>query len=358
MGKWPLAAYRHALHGVIGMPHVFKISQPSCCCEEGCDFVNESFGSSDTTTIAGFSQVSGNWSISTGHATISASSALLVADTVSPDGRLMHVTASVRGNTVGDQARVISSIRDTSNYLFAQVTFGTTGSIALVSRTNSTNTTLMTRTQDIPINTWHTVTVCNDNPQHSAGVLSYEEGQVFNAGVYGAAGDDQCGLGTGTCAGIIDFDDLVAKEIDETCERCRISCSTNCLMGTSPQQYQVVLTGVSSGSSTTCPNCSTFNATFIFDNAVTTGAAPGCRWSSAIPNSCYGGYLWTLNATSNGYLLQAVSGLITEIGLRTTVLTTTKACDEASGVLLDEHFGINTICNSTVATATITALTT
>lgn len=199
----------------------FSRFAPGCCCLSGCTIYGDEF--TTDTLGSNWSDIAGTWSIATGVLSTDDAAALLIADQLHPDGDdSPHIVrVQVRWDTAGDRARIIAAYTDPDNYLFVEcwIDADGCGHVRAYERSGGTDLAAgpeVTVPFDLPLNAWHTVTVC-----YTAG--TYPDPGRLGVRVLSAAGNrwhdaydvtpalpgDQAGLATGTPVdGTIDFDNF------------------------------------------------------------------------------------------------------------------------------------------------------
>lgn len=210
------------------------VGKPSPCPSYTTDNFNRASLGAGWTTVAGsFSIVSNELSTGTG------SGVLINATAGSTSAHVVEV--KVKGSTSGDQARIIVAYQDSSNYLYAQLEFGTCGSLKLFKVVGGTHTQIgPTRQLDgWTTGVYHDVRVCylpQDSPVD--GILAvminklgtgdrYETTESEAVNVTGTS----AGVGTGTVTGTIVWDDWVHQthQVDDAlCFDCDPQDSSEC----------------------------------------------------------------------------------------------------------------------------------
>lgn len=179
-----------------------------------------------------WTQVAGAWADDDADDTMQTddADALLIADDAH-SANTMRADASVRGDTAGDKPRVVISYKDSSNYLFAELTLhATCGTLSLGKVVSGTETILETASvPDAVVDAWHALTICYDCETPDASSSGCDD--ILQARVVTSAGTTRvisdcsttadasgtkAGLATGdTVAGTVKFDDFKARETNE-----------------------------------------------------------------------------------------------------------------------------------------------
>lgn len=115
------------------------------CCPAICQIGADSFAEADGGTVPGWTQDTGSSSISSHRLILTASNSRVIYDT-QDDGTTgsveIYARVDARATTSGDQARLVIKRKDASNYWWAQINFGASGTVELWSRVGGTNTKL------------------------------------------------------------------------------------------------------------------------------------------------------------------------------------------------------------------------
>lgn len=216
----------------------------ACCCDNSsCIIYGDNFSVDSIATS--WDDVSGAWSISTGILSTDDAAALLIADTVHPDGdnQPQVVRVKVRLAAELDVARLIMLYEDSSNYLFVEFTIdGGCGRLQAYERVAGVNTAVGSEfivPNELALNAWHTISLCYIDGNLRVRIVA-ATGEVrthdvtFTATVTG----DQAGLGAGAVVDdTIDFDDFSFQfhydDVDHpacpqcaTSEDCQLSADT------------------------------------------------------------------------------------------------------------------------------------
>lgn len=186
---------------------------PGCECCTTCPSETDDFNRADSTSIgADYTEVAGDWSISSNKLTTSDTDARVVySGTTQHEDQI--VTVSINGDA-GDKAGIITSWLNASNYVYTEIEIGTTESTITVwkYRAGSATNEASESTPGIKAGEEGTLTVCyyHDDRQHtwftdlSAFVRSMR--MVF---LDNPPNGPQWGLGTGdTNLAPVTFDDL------------------------------------------------------------------------------------------------------------------------------------------------------
>ena len=190
---------------------------PGClCCEDaGCPEHTDDFDRADSSSVgADYTEQSGDWEISSNQLTTADTDAILLYSG-SDDARDQVISVKIEG-AAGDKAGIISSWLDASNYVFTEVTLGSTTSTVkvFVTRTGSTTEVDEKDTPGIRSTEQGTLVVCYFSPTGMHSWLTSESDnlrslrQVFLETPTPPNGE-QWGLATGDSnSGGITFDDL------------------------------------------------------------------------------------------------------------------------------------------------------
>ena len=131
-----------------------------------------------------------------------------------------------------------------------------------------------------------------------------------------------------------------------------------CLNPTCHTSYQIVITGVTNGSS--CSDCASLNGTFTATGTCTAGVQ--CQWTSTSPTACSG------NVNGINMSVIVALGPITVLSLTMNSTTTGIVWSDvvdAGGASVDcgfsaknvpQSFGSSVFCDGSASTCTVTAL--
>lgn len=234
-----------------------------CCpCEAGCEFFSDNFTRSDDDDPGAYTEVSGDWDISSNALVTSSSNGVLIADAEHPDGDPdIKVTVTVNIATDGDIARIILDYVDSSNYWFAEVKAGTGAYLRIYQRSGGSNTQMA----DVSI-TRATGTFSFCGSIEGTNIRAFVVGGGDSCGALGSFSSPAWGIGTGTITGTVTITDVSASVVSETCEPCQTVCGVCCAGDVAPFQMKIVVTGVANG---TCVDCNGFNKTYYLDHTST-----------------------------------------------------------------------------------------
>lgn len=182
-----------------------------CCCEQTCLIYQDYFDSD----LSGWDQVSGTWSISSGRLTTSSTNAQILIDQSHTEAE--HILSGVVKGAYLDIARFIVAYASSSNYLYAEIRFGSSaiygescGYIRLYQVTGA-GTSLLKSIDAASIATnWDiNFLVCYSATEGifsiNLNALDYYGNAYLGANVASLTGQ-QVGLGTGGTAASISFD--------------------------------------------------------------------------------------------------------------------------------------------------------
>ena len=235
----------------------------TCGCES-CDIFSDNFNRADDTDLGSdWSEVSGSWAITSNTLRTSSTSAVCVHDN-GTSSSAMSVSCEVQGAS-GDYLRVIAAYQDASNYWFAEVKIGAsgTGRFDLYQRSGGTNTLKSGGTGSIAASTWHTVTVCimfGENGSTDTVTAQLNSTLAFQRFAYHTETvNDGCGVGTGSTAGSVQFDNFAVTKTDGSCPKCVLDCTTCGGSGAAPLAFDVTLPVMERVGSAGCPDCTIFS---------------------------------------------------------------------------------------------------
>lgn len=226
----------------------------SCCC--GCTYFTDSFSADNLATD--YTTLSGSWAVSAGKLSTSSSNALLLVNTTSVSNYFNHTVTPTLGS-VGDVAKVIAGYLDADNYLFAELTRGSSTTTARfyqvaggVQSQVGTDRTLNTSAP--------TVTFCCGDTQTLllfswTGGFSSITCRIRSTTVLSPG--NRVGVGTGASASTVSFDNLTLarhKVDNPDCADCAANCST-CGVDSDydNSRWKITITGWAKG---TCPDSS------------------------------------------------------------------------------------------------------
>lgn len=253
------------------------------CC---CPLLSDDFNRADSTNLgADWTEISGAWEIASNQLKIPGGGSAFVQSVKEHATAYVNISVQVKADTAGDQARIILDYTDASNFHFAQVQFGAGGHLRIYSRSGGADTQLNSVAIAPAINTLTTFTVCTSD----SGRLLAVCGNLISAPVT-LTGAGKFGLGTGTCAGNIFFENFAASKTDDCCPKCSVQCSTTiCIGGSSPGEIKLVISGMTGAPAGCLPgNCSSaYDGTYYipFRSFNGCGAGSGCCYRHT-PGPC------------------------------------------------------------------------
>lgn len=363
------------------LPYKDDDTCPDCEPGSGCDIFNDQFNRADSTDMGcGWVEQVGDWEIDSNEAEIASASAVMTSAVPHPRGGTgaSKITVKLKGDTDGDQARVIVDYLNDDNYHFAQLEFDTVSSLdtlTIYKRSGGVNTQLDAASSMVSLNTNYEMTVCFDGNYIEANVgslaLSVSSATTAHEGVF-------AGLGTGTAAGIVNADDFdwdrMRSDDDPTCETCDSPELFDCPLceDDTPPHFKLVIAGVTGAGGCTTQCEDNFNRTYLMVNYTF------CAWESATG-------VFTAPCTAGGGPAHTVGvglNFAYDIGLNKSVIRVTISLDddpqghpqietghqwyyEQTGKMtcadianLDIPYVENDgeICDSTNSTATLTAI--
>ena len=194
------------------------------CCEDECFFGSDDFNRSNSTNLGSdWTEVTGNSEIASNELLLPFS-AVAVHNTVNPSGNgNMNVFADVTLGS-GDVARVVAGYADTNNYLIAEVTEGSPGTIKLIERVSGTETTLVSQSENITGSI--TFGCCVTGLKGYASYVGRDPNLVQTADVSASFMGDQAGVAT-TSANAMAYDNFFAREQSTDCGFCTIGEDTS-----------------------------------------------------------------------------------------------------------------------------------
>lgn len=330
--------------------------QPGCGCCESCTFFSDTFTRDDDTDIGSdWTEVAGDWAISGNALRITTTSAVALCNTEHPSAESnLGLTVTLRGSAVDDQARIIIDYQDSDNYLFVRVTFGTSKLFSLNSRVAGVNSLLAGVNTTVATGTSHTFFVCVDDAGIFHAIRTSSGGGSLGAAAT-VTGGGAFALGSGTTVtGDIDFESIEAERMGVVpCDMCSVPCNF-CDSGTTPTQYQIVVSGIVDDD---CVTCSGLNATYILTQGGDV-AFGSCTYSYVFPSAiCTSFTAIVLSITASSYSVQFRFGGFFHISFLLGSLANPRDCSEPNS--LDIPFNSNngfTACDGTGATCLLTAL--
>ncbi len=192
---------------------------PGCSCCSTCTIVTDTFGSNDLATNW-TTAFSGSWSISGGTLTTASTSAYLINTTTHPASTAeMSVSCSIQGAS-GDIARIYAGWKDSTHYFAGEVKFGSSGYLKLFNGTTLVTTTTRTIATGTPI----TFTLCII-PGETFATFKTSAGGIAGGSVTFASGMTGAGVGTGSTAASLVFDNFSAVRTDNNCPNCSVACT-------------------------------------------------------------------------------------------------------------------------------------
>ncbi len=154
-----------------------------------------------------------------------------------------------------------------------QIEFGTpsAGSVFTTYRLIQNGSTINTQTETISASTAYVFALCIAVDGLSAS--GYRGGALIGLQKALSAftsGQVYAGVGTGSTAGAISFDNFLVERTDNSCPACGLYCIYCDTNGFGPE-YLVTISGVTNGSSG-CSGCSAYNGAFVMGTCSTFGA--------------------------------------------------------------------------------------
>lgn len=213
-----------------------------CGCESCSPFSDDFNRADDTDLGADWSEVSGSWAISSNRLVTSSTSALCIA-TAAFTSTSINTTCIVRG-AANDVVRLVFAYEDSSNYWYAQLTIGSSKTLLVVQVSSGTHTTRATNPITTSAATDYTLHACvTDIGRVHAEVLNMSGLQISacshtTASIIPDVGG--VGVGTGSTAASVQFDDFYARRVSENCDDCVPVCET-CDDGITPLFWDVEL---------------------------------------------------------------------------------------------------------------------
>lgn len=255
---------------VIGLP-----CGPDCNKCESCHITADTFTRADdsdisvgspcgwTTSGSGSSALASNACVLTGSNTL----AICSVTDPGPGAIAVHAQVTFNAPTNGDIVRLILKHVDSSNYYYAQVTIGGSGTLRIYSRVSGTDTQLATLTKSISTGT-HTLTFCYGEDRIVATLDGYLNAVVRANASTTINTQPGAGFSVGAIASAVSFTNFTfdhsydaADEPDcDHCEAVTNDCGTYLGVAqhfTVPVTLQVVISGITGGGA-----CTTFNGTF------------------------------------------------------------------------------------------------
>ncbi len=263
---------------------LFMLMNGGCCCSS-CEFFSDDFNRSDNDDPGDYTEVSGDWDIASNVLSTASSSGVLIADTPHPDGEPnIKVSVTVNIATSGDTARIILDYVDSDNYWFAEVKAGTGAYLRIYQRSGGSNTQkngiAMTRaTGSFAM----CASITDDSTMRaSVGSVAVTEVSTFSS--------DEWGLGTGTLAGTVTFDDITADSTtapdcsNNECASPIADTCPECLTNTSPSEMMLTIPGGSFATSGSPPctlaECQAAEGTYFLPRDTSLGST--CFWRKCI----------------------------------------------------------------------------
>lgn len=229
----------------------------SCCCTPSCTFFTDNFNRSDDDDPGAYTEVSGDWDISSNKLVTSSSNGVLIADAEHPDGEPnIKVSVTVNIATSGDTARIILDYVDSNNYWFAEVKAGTGAYLRIYQRASGSNTQKAQNTAAISTGS---ITLCAAITNSS--IISASISGGGSTGSTGSFSSNSWGLGSGAISGTLQFSTASAAVTSPTCSACDMFCEDLCTDDKVASSYKVVITGIT-GSFCSTGDCSGYDGTY------------------------------------------------------------------------------------------------
>lgn len=196
---------------------------PGCdpCC--GCIELEDNFDREDSTSIGdAWSEVSGDWQISSNRLSIGTSNAVVVASSPSSQVAMKYIV-SMKGGTVNNTARFIFDYIDVDNYKFIEVKFASSGSVPapgymrIAEIVSGSENVLKTVNYSITHTEFSTLEVCIPAV---GGIYAKMATRVISLQSISVS-SPVFGLGTGaTVSGSVLFDTISSTIVSLDCEQC------------------------------------------------------------------------------------------------------------------------------------------
>lgn len=276
----------------------------SCCPCEDCRLLRDDFNRAAGTDLgANWTETAGQWTLESPSRLATDDTSAIVLSTTSSSAVGIAVTAK---GASGDKIRLIAGYQNSSNYFYAEFTWGT-GVIKLYKRASGSDTLLQTGTGTLAANEYARIFFCLD------GAGEMKARTTAGAGVYVTASStaptgSQYGIGTGdTNSGDVQFALFDSYVISTACEACEattqhVGCGSAdgcCQQEDETYQYEVDL-GAGGLTNQNCSACPSVAGVFVV-----TRIGSSCTWryvderfctQSCDANPGCSGY-WTLTIT-------------------------------------------------------------
>lgn len=275
---------------------------PGCCCGGStCTIFSDNFASDDIATNWTTSS-SGSWSISSSTLSTSSTSARLIATAAHPANTgAMKVEVDIKGGS-SDKAKIFAAWVDSSHYVYGLITFGASGSLIIVQNSGSGETTLKSRTGlNFTTGVYKTFSLCIA-PQLDFVVLTGIDNsgitQRTSVNLVIPSNAQYFGVGTGTSASAIGFQNFSASRTDNSCPTCppgtAVTDCSHCIGsgGNRPAALLATINGVTAGSSGDGCCAAQWNAQFVM-TVRESGSGDDCTADTSL-GQC--GYCIILNA--------------------------------------------------------------
>lgn len=270
---------------------------PTCGCES-CVLFEDDFNRANTTTLPDYTEVSGNWQVTSNRLATPATGILKVnlATPAAPDGILATVTGNF-GSGTGEMLLLVDYVNSSTFQLAKIVWDGVNATLELVRFDSGADTALTVPAEitSFSASADFTLTVCWNDYRIAATYLAGAV-EVFCAASSASLGGDYTGLATVGLTGPARFDDLSVWSLlsdsapcppcpncDLMTDDCECAETPECVCnyaceGAGALSYcdiQVELSGIGDG--TCAASCSAANGTFLL-----TGG--GCSWGYTLPS--------------------------------------------------------------------------
>lgn len=252
----------------------------NCCnCSDSCLFFTDSFDGASFD--AGWTGTA-NWTLNSGQVESSNSNATLLYE---PSKGMCGTGMSVETNaTVSSLAgnsqhiRVIACYFDGSSYLYMDVSHNGTNYVVKIGEHTSADSDLDSMTFS---GLGNTLKLCFDSLRYRlTGTVSGNATDDSYVQLRGVPTIDvkgkSAGIGLGSASGVnVVFTDFTQYKISADCETCLEECSPDACTDESPDQLQVVISGMANDD---CTDCASLDGTYVLDRITSYNNTPTCAY--------------------------------------------------------------------------------
>lgn len=273
----------------LGFANTNKLG-PGCCCSSGCTTIlADTFDRANSTNLgSNWSEVAGDWEISSNALKITATSNAICQSTIDGDTSDVYIETTLRSSESGSRAGVLVAYQDDDNYVAVFVAFGGS-TFFIVERVSGVNSTLANiLTTYIPLDTDVSLKVCFTSSRRISVVFRGDSvaSRLMNTPV----NSGKWALATGALtSGSVQFKTVTATNVLDSCD-CSFSTCASCESGQLPYEWQLDISGYQAGNCATNYCETRLNGTFVLTSNVMNEAYCSWKYTESFPTDvrCHG----------------------------------------------------------------------